>query len=73
MAAAPAFLVGHPLHLACHLGAEGEVRALLRAGADCDGQVGDDAAKACYRGPGVVTPSRRRYPAAGKKGGSNSS
>ena len=33
----PASLAGDPLHIACHLGAEGEVCALLRAGADCDG------------------------------------
>ena len=43
-------LAGHPLHAACHLGAEGEVRALLQADADCNGQVGDDAADAWYRG-----------------------
>ena len=34
--AVPASLLGHPLHAACYLGAEGEVRALVQAGADCD-------------------------------------
>ena len=48
--AAPSSLAGHPLHLAGHAGAEAEVRALLRGGADCDGRVGPDVAEARRRG-----------------------
>ena len=48
--ATPASLADHLLHLACHAGAEREVRTLLRGGADCDGQVSDDAAEARRRG-----------------------